>query len=96
MNATLTERLENLSPAKRILLEMKLKGKTNPVRHPFSIPPRSNQNFAPISYNQESLLFLEQLNPNTPTYNLYEAIRIKGELNFDALQKTLDLTNLLL
>jgi amino acid adenylation domain-containing protein len=91
MNATLAERLENLSPAKRILLEMKLKGQTNPVRHPFAIAPRANPNFAPLSYNQESLLFLEQLNPNTPTYNLYEAIRITGELNFDALQKTLDL-----
>jgi len=91
MNATLVERLENLSPAKRVLLELKLKGKTTPVENPFSIPLRRNSKFAPLTHNQESLLFLEQLNPDTATYNLYEAVRLTGPLDFDALQKTFDL-----
>lgn len=90
MNATLEQRLENLSPAKRILLEMKLKGKTAPVKVPELIPLRENSGVAPLSFNQESLLFMEQLNPHTSAYNLYEAIRITGDLNLDALQQTFD------
>ncbi len=91
MSATLIERLENLSPAKRVLLELKLKGRNTPIQNPFSIPLRRNSQFAPLTYNQESLLFLEQLNPHTATYNLYEAVRLTGHLDFAALQQTLDL-----
>ncbi|HEX8286907.1 MAG TPA: amino acid adenylation domain-containing protein, partial [Pyrinomonadaceae bacterium] len=90
MNATLTQRLENLSPAKRVLLEMKLKEKSASIKDPFSIPRRVNSGVAPLSHNQESLLFMERLNPNTSAYNLYEAVRLTGDLNFDALQKALD------
>ncbi|MGI8495269.1 MAG: non-ribosomal peptide synthetase, partial [Pyrinomonadaceae bacterium] len=91
MNATLTQRLENLSPAKRVLLEMKLKGKTeNFSENPFSIYPRKESGAVPLSFNQESLFFLEQLNPDTSIYNLYEAVRFKGVLNFQALQNALD------
>lgn len=104
MNGLLTQRLENLSPAKRILLEMKLKG-GKPVNaavksantiapvavEDYSIPRRKNSdNAGPLSFNQESLLFVERLNPNTSAYNLCEAVRFGGELNLDALQKTLD------
>ncbi len=91
MDGTLTKRLENLSPAKRVLLEMKLKERTAAsIKEPFSISKRQNADVAPLSSNQESLLFMERLNPNTATYNLYEAIQITGDLNFDALQKTID------
>jgi amino acid adenylation domain-containing protein len=90
MNAALTQRLENLSPAKRVLLEMKLKGKTPSSKDPFSIQPQKNSGLAPLSFNQESLLFMERLNPNTSTYNVYEAVRLTGELNFAALQQTFD------
>ncbi len=92
MNGTLTQRLESLSPAKRVLLEMKLKAKTaaSSGKDPFSISRRQNADFASLSFNQESLLFMERLNPNAATYNLYEALRITGSLNFHALQKTLD------
>ena len=90
MNGTLTQRLENLSPAKRVLLEAKLKGKTASLINPFSIAPRKNSSVAPLSFNQESLLFMERLNPHTSTYNLYEAMRLTGKLSFESLQQTLD------
>ncbi|HSK73831.1 MAG TPA: condensation domain-containing protein, partial [Pyrinomonadaceae bacterium] len=90
MNGVLTERLESLSPAKRALLEIKLKEKSGAPKSSFSIPKRKNSAIAPLSFNQESLLFMEQLNPNTATYNLYEAVRLTGNLNLEALQQTLD------
>ena len=90
MSGTLTQRLKNLSPAKRVLLEMKLKGKNTFVRDRFSISPRKNSGIAPLSFNQESLLFIERLNPDTSIYNIYEAVRLTGSLNLDAVQKAVD------
>ncbi len=84
----LTQRIENLSPAKRALLEAKLRAKA-----PFAperILPREHRATAPLSFNQESLWFLEQLNPNTSTYNLYDAKRLSGELHLEAVQRALD------
>ncbi len=90
MNGLLSRRLENLSPAKRALLEMRLREKTPAPKNHFSIQPRGDAGVAPLSFNQESLLFMERLNPNASTYNVYEAVRLTGSLDFDALQKTLD------
>ena len=44
----------------------------------------------PVSSAQESLWFMEQLAPATPTYNLPEAWRLKGHLDSTALQRSLD------
>jgi hypothetical protein len=90
MNGVLMERLEGLSPAKRALLEIKLKEKKSAAKDSFSIPARKNPASAPLSFNQESLLFIERLNPNTAAYNLYEAVKLTGNLDFDALRQTLD------
>ncbi len=84
----LTQRIENLSPAKRALLEMQLRGKTR--RNETGIQPRENPITAPLTFNQESLWFLEQLNPNTATYNLYDALRLRGKLDLGLLQRTLE------
>ncbi len=68
MNGTLTGRLENLSPAKRILLEMKLKGKTAPpvIRDAFSIPVRPGfRHRLCFLQSGESVFFLSNLNPDT-------------------------------
>ena len=72
----LSERINNLSPAKRALLELKLREKAPLVSE--CISPRENRATAPLSINQESLWFLEQLNPNTSTYNLSDALRLRG------------------
>ena len=88
MNGTLTQRLENLSPAKRLLLEMKLKGKTPASKESFyDFAARLIACAAPLSFNQESLLFMERLNPNTATYNIYEAVRLTGDLDLTPCSK---------
>ena len=57
---------------------------------PECISLRANRATAPLSFNQESLWFWEQLNPNTSTYNLSDAMRIRGPLHLAAVQQTLE------
>jgi surfactin family lipopeptide synthetase A len=51
---------------------------------------RKNENTALLSYAQHRLWFLEQLNPGSPLYNVQLAIKLKGNLNINALQKSLN------
>lgn len=44
----------------------------------------------PLSYSQERLWFLEELGLIGAAYNISDAVKIKGELNIDALQKSFD------
>jgi len=44
----------------------------------------------PLSFAQERLWFLHQLDPGSPAYNVCRAVHIEGNLNLHALQKALD------
>jgi amino acid adenylation domain-containing protein/non-ribosomal peptide synthase protein (TIGR01720 family) len=44
---------------------------------------------APLSFSQQRLWFLEQLNPDTAAYNLPAAIRVRGALDVEVLRRTL-------
>ncbi len=44
----------------------------------------------PASFAQQRLWFLDQLEPNQATYNLPVAVRLRGELNHDALARAFD------
>ncbi len=43
-----------------------------------------------LSPLQERLWFMERLNPGQPVYNEVEAVRLRGELNVDALERALN------
>ncbi len=43
---------------------------------------------APLSLGQERLWFLDQLTPGNPAYNMFTGVRLKGELNVTALEKS--------
>jgi acyl-CoA synthetase (AMP-forming)/AMP-acid ligase II/acyl carrier protein len=43
-----------------------------------------------LSYNQERLWVLDQLNPNNPAYNIPSGVRMKGILNKEALSASLN------
>jgi len=45
----------------------------------------------PLSFAQQRLWFLDQLEPNSPLYNMPNLLRLRGTLNEEALQKSLNM-----
>ena len=79
-------RLRDLSPAKRSLLEQRLKQSAREVSTAQSIPRREDRQSAPLSFAQQRLWFLSQLEPERSSYNEANAIRLVGPLDVQALQ----------
>jgi len=88
---TLADRLSNLSPEKLEVLArlMRKEGRTATGLH--HLAPREDVSASvPLSYAQERLWFLHQLDPETPHYNLPATIRLTGSLDVSALEGTLN------
>jgi amino acid adenylation domain-containing protein len=86
----LTSRIAALSPAKRALFELELKKKSARARGEATIRRRPNQESSPLSFAQQRLWFMNQLEPASPIYNESRAIRLRGSLDVESLQKSLD------
>ena len=56
---------------------------------PPPIPRRSSKESAPLSFAQERLWFLEQLESGSAVYNICRASRLTGQLNIAALESSL-------
>jgi myxalamid-type nonribosomal peptide synthetase MxaA len=84
MNSTAT-RIENLSAEKRALLSKLLKDRSGYKAQ--AIPKRHTEDGAPLSFAQERMWFLAQLDPENPNYNVAGAIRISGRLNVPILER---------
>src|SRR5207253_1872893 len=54
------------------------------------IPRRDPAQTAPLSFQQQRVWFLNQLEPENPLYNQITALRLKGPLDEGALQESLD------
>ena len=52
------------------------------------IKPASRQEELPLSFAQQRLWFLDQLQPGNPAYNIPAAVRLKGALNVAVLEQT--------
>ena len=91
---TLADRLASLSPQKRALLEKRLQQQAaqngDRASATRKIPRVLNRDSAPLSFSQQRLWFLEQLEPNSAAYNMPTAKKIVGTLNINALRQALD------
>ena len=88
MKQDLAERLASLSPEQRALVELRLRKKT-PAAGP-SIPLRADRDHLPLSLDQERLWFVQQLDPPSAAYNIYTAVRFKGDLRLESLVRALN------
>ena len=87
---TLPHRREGLSEAKRALLEQRLRGGKAGASKPKAksgIPRRTADGPAPLSFAQQRLWLLDQIEPGLTAYNLPLAIRLRGPLDAKALEQ---------
>ena len=75
-----------MSDVKQTLLEQWRQGRTDSVSD--TIPVRSHDGPAPLSYAQERLWFLDQLVPGDALYTIAVALRVHGALDQAALHRS--------
>ncbi|MEM7580783.1 MAG: amino acid adenylation domain-containing protein [Cyanobacteria bacterium P01_A01_bin.80] len=86
----ITQRIANFSPAKRALLEQQLKQKSLKTKLENNIAPRINFQDSPLSFSQQHMWLVDQLEPGNPAYNRPTNISLTGTLNVAALEKSLN------
>ncbi|MBW4611881.1 MAG: amino acid adenylation domain-containing protein [Desmonostoc vinosum HA7617-LM4] len=85
----ISQRRSQLSLTKQALFAKRLQGKVESTELQV-IPRRSQHNPAPLSFAQERLWLLDQLESGISIYNMSGAILLKGRLNFIALEASIN------
>ncbi|HEX6291079.1 MAG TPA: amino acid adenylation domain-containing protein [Herpetosiphonaceae bacterium] len=86
----LFERMTALTPRQRELLVLRIKQQGVPLAAIPIVPqPRTGEPL-PLSFAQERLWFLGQLQPDSPAYNIALAVQMRGPLDLTALRRSLD------
>jgi amino acid adenylation domain-containing protein/non-ribosomal peptide synthase protein (TIGR01720 family) len=92
----ISARLAALTPAQRALFERALEKKRQPAPAQPAAPPagtiprRAEADVYPLSVDQERLWFVQQLDPESPIYNIYNARRCRGRLGIAPLTRALN------
>ena len=80
----------SLSPQKRAVLASLLEDEGLPAPGARGIPRRRDGEPVRLSFSQERVWFLEQLQPGSPVHNIPAAFRLPGPLNVTALELSLN------
>ncbi len=81
----------DFSADRRKLLEILLKEEGLAEKSSLdTIPPRPVGEPTQLSYTQQRLWFLDQMEPGNPNYNISLAIRLRGPLEISALEKSIN------
>jgi amino acid adenylation domain-containing protein len=86
----MTDSRDQLSDAKRALLEKLLAGKRPEPADLSGILPRPAGETSRLSFAQERLWFINQLDPTSTAYNMHYALRLSGLLDAEALERALN------
>jgi aspartate racemase len=89
MNKTLEKLTGGLTAEQRALLFQKLTQKKNGTSARSPIPRATQKTAVPLSYSQQRMWFLEQMEPEKAWYNICRILWLDGELNQAALQNSL-------
>ncbi|MDZ8030988.1 non-ribosomal peptide synthetase [Nostoc sp. DedSLP04] len=84
------KRRSKLSLAQQALLTKRLRGEVDSRSQLKVIPKRSQISPAPLSFAQQRLWFLQQLDIDNPYYSELACVQLVGALNVDALERSLN------
>src|SRR5215831_13657674 len=84
--ADLSSRIDSLSPQRRALFDMLVRQRQ---RGGPPIGRRPVPDTFPMSFAQQRMWFLSQYEPDSPAYNIYRALRIRGTIDVPALERSL-------
>src|ERR1700759_2288987 len=88
--ADLDQKKAKLAAAKQALLERRVQGTSYVAAAEHLIHPAESRDRIPLSFAQQRLWFLDQLEPNNTAYNVYTAVRVSGEFSIPAYRQTLN------
>ena len=84
------DRLKTLSPTQRALLVKKLRDEAADRPESSRIPRRATHESSPLSFAQQRLWFLDQLDPGKSYYNLSFALKLECLLDLAALEASVN------
>jgi alpha-ketoglutarate-dependent taurine dioxygenase len=88
--ADLAREMAGLSPAQRELFEILMKEEGMDLSSSMILPRRQETNCFPLSFAQQRMWFLDQLEPGSFAYNMHVPVRLNGRLDVTALRQSLN------
>ncbi len=85
------QQIASLPPDKRAVLELMLKKQGVDLTQMPILPEAGPRDSFPLSFAQQRMWFLDQLEPGNPLYNICSPVHIRGKLNEDAFRRTFEL-----
>src|SRR6058998_257191 len=90
MSADTPTRAGALSPSKQALLRRMLQGKAAGEAPERIIPRSGAQGPFPLSFAQQRLWFIHQLDPSSSAYHMPSALRLRGRLDAATIRRSLE------